>query len=147
MCNTVLVKGPCWCDGNNGKRVTVGQGVKICKYVELGGLHDEYEPRFREIEIVEGNCDKCPLLEAEARRLDTEAREREWMENERAEARKVEAQRVEARRVAEERAAQVAAQGGKLSRFPSKSSSKSPSKTQSLISIRYYKDYKTLKLK
>ncbi|TGO40978.1 hypothetical protein BHYA_0028g00190 [Botrytis hyacinthi] len=117
MCNTVLVKGPCWCNGNNGKRVTVGESVKTCKYVLRGGSHDEYEPRFREIETVEGNCDKCPHLEAEAHRLETEALEREWMETGRAEARKVEAQRVEAerveaQRVAEEQAAQVAAQGG-----------------------------------
>ncbi|KAF7949453.1 uncharacterized protein EAE97_002962 [Botrytis byssoidea] len=100
MCKTVLVKGPCWCNGSNGKRVTVGEGVKICKYVEHGNSHDEYEARFREIEIVEGNCDKCPHLEAEA------------LEAQRAEAQRAEAQRAEAQRVAEERAAQVAAQGG-----------------------------------
>ncbi|KAF7894504.1 uncharacterized protein EAF01_009955 [Botrytis porri] len=106
MCKTVLVKGPCWCNGNNGKRVTLREYLEKCPNVLNGGSHDEFELLFPEIKVVKSRCDKCPYLEVEADRLETEARERERMEIDR------QAERVEVQRVVEEREAQVVAQGG-----------------------------------
>ncbi|TGO60968.1 hypothetical protein BCON_0031g00470 [Botryotinia convoluta] len=102
MCKTVIIRGPCWCNGNNGKNINLDEDVRKCLNVLSGGSHDEYELLYKDIEFVKSKCVKCPHLEAEADRLETEARESQ----------RIEVERVEAQRVAEERAAQVAAQGG-----------------------------------
>ncbi|KAF7906675.1 hypothetical protein EAF00_000954 [Botryotinia globosa] len=102
MCKTVLVKAPCWCNGNNGKIVTLREYQEECANVSSGGSHDEYELIYTDLKIVKVKCEKCPHLEVEADRLETEVRERK----------RAEIDRVEAQKVAEEQASQVAAQGG-----------------------------------
>ncbi|KAF7959055.1 hypothetical protein EAE96_002572 [Botrytis aclada] len=97
MCVTVIVRGPCWCNGNNGKIVNLDEYPEECKNVQSGGSHDAYELLYKEMKVKISKCDKCPHLEAEADRLETEGRE---------------AQRIEGERWAEEREAQGGYEGG-----------------------------------
>ncbi|KAF7893209.1 uncharacterized protein EAF02_000747 [Botrytis sinoallii] len=75
MCTTILVKGPCWCKGNNGRKVILREYEEKCNNVKDGGSHDEYERLYLGVipKIEEDTCDKCPDLRREAQ-------EREWEE-------------------------------------------------------------------
>ncbi|KAM0163817.1 hypothetical protein ACHAPG_000970 [Botrytis cinerea] len=83
MCKTIVTRGPCWCNGNNGRIVNVREKLDECENVKSGGSHDEYWQPHMNMDIVGGGeCNECRGLAFEAERLEIEAREAQKLEAE-----------------------------------------------------------------
>ncbi|CAD6447922.1 61fc9e9a-b402-4bd8-b12f-5217ab2e048a [Sclerotinia trifoliorum] len=84
MCINHIIRGPCWCDTNNGQNITLDIQTEQCKFVNQGNIHDKYFVFENEYKRG-GRCDKCIGVALEKEREEEERRECERVEAERRE--------------------------------------------------------------